>query len=502
MSKRSPGFSLSGSRWQCCWMLALAVASFAGGGGSSELVEAVKTRDAEGVRELLARDSGVDVNAREGDGATALHWAAHLDALPSATLLIDGGADVNAGNDYGVTPLSLACTNGNAAMVETLLGAGADPNLALTTGETPLMTASRTGRLDAVQALLAAGAEVNAAEPSQGQTALMWAISEQHSDVAQALIASGADVTARSEGGFSPLLFAAREGDLASARAVLEAGASVEETAPSGTSALLVAAVRGHTALVIWLLEQGADPNAAEAGYTALHWAAGSWETELTGQRGIVTDRDDEWRALRGVPTEKLEMVKALLAHGADPNARLVKSPPRVGFSVFNSKSLEGATPFWLAAMAADVDMLRVLSASGADLRIATTNDPPSPAFIGLPTVHRDTTPLMVAAGVGRNLAESGVTNSRALGAVAFIWELGGDVNAVNQAGNTALHGAARVRSEALVQFLVDKGATVTVTNESGETPLFVAERYLHPGTAPVIARTSTGDLLRELGAQ
>ena len=325
------------------------------------------------------------------------------------------------------------------------------------------MTASRTGKLDAVQALLAAGADVNAAEPSQGQTALMWAISEKHSDVAQALIASGADVTARSEGGFSPLLFAAREGDLASARAVLEAGASVEETAPSGMSALLVAAVRAHTALVMMLLEQGADPNAAEAGYTALHWVAGSWETELTGPRGIVTERDDEWRALSGVPTGKLELVKALLAHGAYPNARLVKPPPRSGFSVSNTRSLAGATPFWLAAMAADVDMLRLLAANGADLRMATTNEPRVPDFGGLSTVHRDTTPLMVAAGVGRNLAESTVTNSRALEAVEFIWELGGDVNAANQVGNTALHGAAHVRSEALVQFLVDKGATVTV---------------------------------------
>ena len=502
MSKRGLGCRRSGSGWQCCWILALAVASFAGGGQSSELVEAVKTRDAEAVRGLLGRVGGVDVDARASDGATALHWAAHLDTVETATLLIGGGGDVNAANDYGVTPLSLACTNGNAAMVETLLGAGADPNLALTTGETPLMTASRTGRVDAVQALLAAGAEVNTPEPSQGQTALMWAISESHSDVAQVLITSGADVTARSEGGFSPLLFAAREGDLASARAVLEAGASVEETTPAGMSALLVATVRGHTALVMMLLEQGADPNAAEAGYTALHWAAGSWETELTGPRGIVTERNDEWRALRGVPTGKLELVTALLAHGAYPNTRLVKPPRRSGFSVSNTRSLAGATPFWLAAMAADVDMLRLLAASGADLRMATTNDPPGPAFEGLSTVHRDTTPLMVAAGVGRNLAESAVTNSRALGAVEFIWELGGDVNAVNQAGNTALHGAARVRSEALVQFLVDKGATVTVENNSGDTPLIVSERYAQPGAAPIIARTSTGDLLRELGAR
>ena len=180
----------------------------------------------------------------------------------------------------------------------------------------------------------------------------------------------------------------------------------------------------------------------------------------------------------------------------------LVKPPPRSGFSVSNTRSLAGATPFWLAAMAADVDMLRLLAANGADLRMATTNEPRFPGFGGLSTVHRDTTPLMVAAGVGRNLAESTVTNRRALGAVQFIWELGGDINAANQVGNTALHGAAHVRSEALVQFLVDKGATVTVENEGGDTPLIVAERYAQPGAATIIARTSTGDLLRELGGR
>lgn len=464
------------------------------------LVEAVKVRDLAAVRTLLAES--VDVNTPQPDGATALHWAVHWTDLETVALLLGAGAKVNVANDFGVTALSLACTNGSAAMVDLLLGAGADPNAVGMTGETPLMTAARTGILEVVEALLAHGADVYAAESTQAQTALMWAVSETHPMVVRTLIAHGADVHARSTGGFTPLLFAAREGDLDSARALVEAGANVNDATAESPSALVVATVRGHAPVAIWLLDQGADANAAGAGFAALHWAAGSWETEITGPYGFVAERHDEWRALRGVPTQRLELVKALLDHGADPNARLVKPPPRVGFSVFNTRSLEGATPFWLAAMAADVDSLRLLAASGADPHVATTNEPPKASFDGQSLVHRGTTSLMVAAGVGRNMAESLVTNDRALGAVKFIWELGGDVNAVNQVGNTALHGAAHTRSDALVQFLVDNAAEVNVRNEGGETPLTVAERYVQPGTATIVARTSTGDLLRELGAR
>ena len=486
---------------RCSWVVVAALWAWpAAASDDLRLVEAVKARNASAVRTLLAEP--VDVNTPQPDGATALHWASHWTDLETARLLLRAGATVNGANVFGITPLSLACTNGSAAMVDLLLGAGADPNADRLTGETPLMTAARTGILEVVEALLAHGADVNAAESSRMQTALMWAVSEAHPVVARTLIAHGANVHGRSTGGFTPLLFAAREGDLDSARALVEAGAKVDDAAAGSPSALVVATVRGHAALAMWLLEHGADPNAAAAGFAALHWASGSWETEVTGPYGFVTERHDEWRALRGVPTQKLELVRALLDHGADPNARLVKPPPRVGFSVFNTRSLAGATPFWLAAMAADVDTLRLLADSGADPHIGTTNEPPQASFEGQSLVHRGTTPLMVAAGVGRNMAESLVTNDRALDAVRLISGFGGDVNAMNQAGNTALHGAAHTRSDALVQFLVDNAAAVNAQNESGETPLTVAERYVQPGTATIIARTSTGDLLRALGAQ
>ncbi len=456
-----------------------------------QLVEAAKKQDRDAVQALLKQR--VDVNTPQADGATALHWAAHWDDLDTADLLIRAGANVGAANDYGVTPLSLACMNGNAAMVVLLLKAGADPNLARSTGETPLMTAARTGNVDAVNALIARGADVHAKEPGADQTALMWAVSEKHTEVVRALIDRGADVHTRSKSGFTPMLFAARAGDLGAARTLLAAGGNVNDTAPDGGSALLVATVRGHIAVATFLLEHGADPNANGAGYTALHWAAGTWETELTGPNGIVTQPDDEWGSLAGLQTGKLELVQSLLAHGANPNAQLAKTPPRVGYSqlpvehrLVGVNVYGGATPFLLAAMAGDVSIMRVLAAGGADPRLATMDK---------------TTALMVAAGLGRYMAESRVREDNALQAVKLALDLGGDVNSTNEAGNTALHGAAYTKSNAIVQFLVDNGAAVNVMNKRGQTPLMIADS-IRAGSATVTSRTETGDLLRRLGAE
>ncbi len=435
------------------------------------LVQAVKQQDQEAVRALLKQQ--VDVNVPQVDGTTALHWAAHWNDRDSADLLIRAGANVNAANDYGVTPLLLACSNASAAMVETLLKAGADPNAARSTGETPLMTCARTGNLEAVKVLLGHGADVKANERSQQHTALMWAVAEKHREVARTLIEHGADVQARSKGGFTPLLFAAREGDLEPARMLLAAGANVNEAASDGSTALLVATVRGHAALAAFLLDQGADPNAAGTGYTALHWAAGAWATQLTGPFGIVTERDDEWRTLGGLQAAgKLELVKALLAHGANPNARLEKEPPQFGFSNGRFKvNLAGATPFLLAALACDVSVMRVLAANGADPELGTTGAAVSNGTGGIERAG-STTPLMVAAGIGRVPNESFVTERSTIEAVKLVLELGADVNAVNSAGDTALHGAAHIRSATLVQLLVDNGAWLNVKNKLGFTPL------------------------------
>jgi ankyrin len=479
----------------------------AAGAAASDLrvVEAVKSQDKEAVRLFLKK--GADVNTAQADGATALHWAAYWDDRDTADLLIRAGANVNAINDLRVTPLFLASTNGSAAMIDRLLKAGADPNLALSTGETPLMSASRTGNVTAVRLLLMGGANVNATEGSRGQTALMWTVAQGHPQVVQALIEHGADLHARSrvwpqlvntegnakptgnlwveQGGFTPLLFAARNGDLDSARLLLAAGANVNDTAPAGTSALVVATHSGHGALAALLLDRGADPNAAGAGYTALHAAL-----------------------LRG----DLELVKALLAHGANPNAPVMRGTPvrRLSADWHLNRALIGATPYWLAAKFAEPSMMHILAANGAD-----------PLF-----VKDGLTPLMVAIVGNSYGTQIGAASDRrgrpyyagtldepdpedeervTLEAVTVAVELGVDINAADNAGNTALHGAASRRFNTVIQFLAAGGAQLDVKNQRGETPLALAatpRRSVDGVNPPVDDGQSTVDLLRKLGAR
>ena len=444
---------------------------------SVELIEAVQKQDKEAVRLLL--NQHVDVNAAEPDGTTALHWAANRDDLDTANLLIRAGARVGAANDFGVTPLFLACTNGSAGMIKILLNAGADSNVALPAGETALMTAARTGGVDAVRALLARGANVNAKEALLGQTALMWAASEMHADVARALIESGADPNARSDGGFTTLMFSARQGDLETARLLLAAGANVNDIALDGSSVLLVATVRGHVDFAEFLLAQGANVNADGAGYTALHWAAGKWESALT--RNIPVE--SEWSAVGGVPAaRKPEFIKAILAHGANPNARIVKTPPRFGVNLFWLE-LEGATPFLVAAMSGDAEVMDVLAAHGANPQL-TTNE--------------NVTPVMAAAGHGRDTGDTRITEVSSLEAVKLAVELGGDITAVDAAGDTALHATAYSGLNAVARFLVEQGANVNARNKQGQTPLNIAEGGLVAGM--IFTQESTAELLRELG--
>ena len=460
-------------------------ASASAGANDGSLIGAVRSQDTAAVESLLR--AGIDVNVPAADGATALHWAAYHDELVLAGRLLGAGAAVDAVNDYGVTPLALACDNGSAQMVSRLLEAGADPDVARSTGETPLMTCARTGSVAAVRTLLDAGANPSAAETWQGQTALMWAAAEGHTQIVRALVDAGADVHARTAGGFTALSIAAREDEPELARLLLDAGADVNATAPGGATPLVVATVRGNTRLAMFLLEQGADPNADEAGYTPLHWAAGSWHTELTGSlRGIETARDEEWRSMNGVQEGRLALVEALLAHGADPDVRLVNHPPQFGFASQRFRvSMVGATPFLLAAKDANVAVMDALVAAGADTRLAT---------------EEGTTPLMVASGLGRVPAETRVTEADTLDAVQLALDLGAAVNATNAVGRSALHGAAHIRSDAAVQLLFDHGATVQVADQRGITPLMIAEGGGHI-LLPGLGGGSTADLLRALGS-
>ena len=445
--------------------------------GEAVLAEAAKNRNREVVRALVRQ--GADVNARQPDGATALHWAARWDDVETATLLVDAAASVNAHTDLGVTPLYLACLNGSPRMVEALLTAGADVTSTRPTGETVLMTCSRSGSVDGVRQLLAHGADVGAREHRQGQTALMWAAAQGHADVAHVLIERGADVHAKTgEAGFAPLLFAARNGARDVARILLAEGADIDQAASDGTNALVAATIMGHWELAQYLLEHGADPNADGAGYTPLHWVAGSWETDISGKYG-----PDEYRWIAGLLPGKLELVKALLAHGANPNARIKIPPPRFGYvGVIRKFDLRGATPLLLALTGGHLDIAHVLLAGGADPK---------------PTTDDGTTPLMAAAGLGHTVGQSLISHEDAFNAVKLAVELGSDVNAANRNGDTGLHAAADFGADGIVQFLVDSGGDVNAVNAIGSRPLTVAQASVGALRGP---HESAAALLRQLG--
>lgn len=463
--------------------------SAAAGASSARLLDAARRQEHAALRAAL-KTPGLDVNARQGDGATALLWAAQWDDLEAADLLLRAGAKPDSANDYGVTPISVAATNGSLEMVTRLLKAGARAGSALPNGETAVMSAALTGRADVVAALLDAGADINAHEQSKGQTALMWAIASGDKEVPQLLVARGADVNARSTAGFTPLTFAVRQNDLALVRLLLAKGADVNALSTDGTSTLHVAALRGHVDLVKFLLDQGADVNAAKCGYTVLHWVAGNWDNATS----ISFGRDgSELQLMGGIPqARKLELMQALFEHGAQVNPVITKAPPlgRLGATgtagtIIGGGQLTGATPFFMAALAGDVDSMKFLVANGAD--------PVLPAKDG-------TTPLMAAAGTtGFYDLESNLPESAHLSAVRLAADLGGDVNAINTLGNTPLHIATHGGFDTVVKFLLQRGSRVNAKNKANETPLRIADGvivimmlYTHPTTA-VILRDAGG---------
>jgi ankyrin repeat protein len=484
--------------------LLLWAGSFAAHGADLRLAQAAQNRNAQAVTTLVEQHA--DVNAPGLDGATALAWAAHWDDLKTARVLIHAGANANIANDYGVTPLWLACENGGAAMVETLLEAGANPNaLGLPSGETALLRCAGTGNAEAVKSLLAHGADVNAKEIA-GQSPLMWALEERHPEVVRILIDHHADVNAVSLGGFTPLLFAARQGDVDSGRLLLEKGAkidaSLQPTAgrvssasakgllwfghPESMDALLLAIHSGREKFAIFLVEQGANPNVVDAhGMTALHYALQQGISDLDG-----SSHDPRYGALDFLFRPNMtELVQALLEHGANPNARILKRVNQLTISERPKINLTGATPFLLAAATGDVKLMKLLVARGANPLLSTDDG---------------TTPLMAAAGIGRSEDRPKEDEGNALEALKLTLELGGDVNAANRSGLTAMHGAASTGSDDIIQFLVDRGARLDVRDKFGETPLSIASgdpnglaedayRRVHPATEALL-RKLTGD--------
>ena len=404
------------------------------------LIEAAKRGDWEVVRVLL--EQGADVSVTAPDGATALHWASYWDDVEAAELLIRASADVSAANDLGATPLWIAALNGSADMVRSLLEAGGEPNAALLSGESPVMTASRTGNPQVVERLLAAGADPNASGV-RGQTALMWASSQGHSDVVGVLLEYGADVHARSEtwtqvmaipphshpanqqnvphGGNTALTFAARVGDLPSARMLVNAGADVDDADARGASVMVLAAHSGFVDLVEFVLNEGADPNAAGAGFSALHLA--------------ILRRDED-------------LGRQLLDHGADPNARITNWTPtrRASADWHIHPAMVGATPFWLAARFTQPGFMRLLAEHGADpLFVHEVHYVASSGSYGAAGTDEATTTLMAAVGMGGSrrmrtfaAADPAELEFLTLEAVRLVVELGVDVNTTDLEGRTA----------------------------------------------------------------
>ncbi len=457
--------------WPCVTRMAAAVllstAGLQAAVADTTLADAAEKMNRARVVTLLK--ARVAVDTAQIDGMTALHWATHHDDAAMVEQLLRAGANVQAANRYGVTPLSLACTNGNGALVERLLAAGADPNIALPGGETPLMTAARTGSLVAVQALLSHGGKVDATDEARGQTALMWAAAEGHADVAQALIARGADVRGRLASGFTPLLFAVREGRLDVVRVLLKAGADVNDAVPidpgrrrgyggplprAGVTPLLVAVMNAHFELASTLLDAGANPNVDLTGYTPLH--------AITAVRKPGVGDNDPAPEGSGSMTS-IELVKKLAAHGANLNAKMTKKA-----SLNNTRANEiGATPFLLAALTADAELMTTLVALGADPSLSNIEN---------------STPLMMAAGLAtRSPGEDAGTESEVLEAVQVALTLGADVNAVDTNGETVMHAAAYKNLPKVLKLLAARGARIDLWNRPnrfGWTPLAIAVGY------------------------
>ena len=497
-------------------------------GQDQRLIEAVKAADVNAVRALL--EQRADASVTEADGSSALHWAVQNDDVETAELLIRAGTYVNATNRYGVGPLQAACTNGSPRMVGVLVNAGANVNAALPAGETVLMTCARTGNVAALKILIERGANVNATESWRGQTALMWAAAGEHSEAVKLLLEHGADLHARSKeigkseaitagtrttptnviGGFTPFLFAVREGASAAAKVLLDAGASLTETAPEGTSPLVIAILNGHYELAAFLLDQGADPNVEDVRHgSALHaleWARRPVFRSVGMGSSAIYPR---------IPTgriDSLTLAKRLLDEGADPNVRIniedpkytrgtaafsgtfyyVVNPPDVALAV-STLNWDGATPFWVAAKNADVPFMRLLAAHGAD--------PLLPNRVNV-------TPLMAAAGAGFMQGEHPGTELEALEAVRLAIDLGNDVNAIADfgaweradlrfSGLTALHGAAQRGANSIVQLLVDHGVRLDLKTREGWTAFNVADGIQIGGTLK--NSPATAALLRQL---
>ena len=443
-----------------CIAISLGVSYAMGATLPSEVADAAMRGDKATVRSLVQKKA--DVNAPQVDGSSALHWAAQMDDLEFADLLIRAGAKVSTSNAAGATPLLMASLNGSSAMLDRLIAAGANPNTPISrSGDTALMITSRTGKVDAVRVLLDRGAKVNAQETWGGTTALMWAVSERHADVAKLLVERGADVNVRSyyvpsasgrgfegttpvpnkttegfeefaSGWLTALMLAARENDVESAKLLVKAGSDINAQSADGKDALSLAFFDGSYDVADFLIDNHANVNQADAQhFTPLFWAV--------DRRNMETAPNFPWMETR----DPLPLIKKLLDAGANPNA-LINSTPRARMRE-GSPRLVYATALMRAALAGDLELAKLLLAHGADPRIASKD--------------RETT-LMAASGTGFiNGYHRQRSPAERLELVKLLVDMGLDVNAADNYGITPLMVAANLGDAEIVKYLISKGA-------------------------------------------
>ncbi|MBI3491338.1 MAG: ankyrin repeat domain-containing protein [Acidobacteria bacterium] len=532
-------------------LAAIPLASLIRAAAPTTVVDAAMQGNRETVRALLK--DGADVNSAQADGMTALHWAATKNDVDLATVLLYAGANLKATTRIGAyTPLLIASRSGYAAMVTVLLDAGADPNRSTTNGATPLMFAAQAGSVDTVKALIDHGADVNGAEKVKGETALSFAAAYGRADVIRFLTAHSANVNVATKvvdldafnkeeiereeqfrqqqaqtagrgrggaepaaqgrgrgnpnakpgvdrqynyteligywGGLTALHLAARHGELEAAKALLDAGADVNQTTNGDkVTPIVIATINGHFDLAKYLLDTGADPNSAGVnGATPLYIALNcQWAAKALYPQP---------RAFEQQQMSYLDFMKALLDKGADPNARVTR---KVWYSQydFDQSGIDeaGATPFWRAAYASDVDAMKLLVKYGADPTIPTMRTPGRPRtgdavreaqdVSGMPPVSvggPGVAPLLAASGegYGEGLAANHHRYAPAgmLPAVKYLVdELHVDVNVRDHEGNNAIHNAASRGDNEMILYLVSKGADPLVVNREGKTTVDMA---------------------------